>query len=543
MEFDEFAERAERIEELAGDIEKTEEVASLLREANDEIGVAARFVQGRIFPSWDDRNLSVGPSLLYDALALAGDLTADEIEERVADVGDVGEVAEELDFGEQRTLGSTADSLSDVYETFESIAGESGEGSQEAKVRALGNLFMDSSGRGAKYLARLVLGEMRVGVGEGTVRDAVVEAFDVDAELVRRGIMVTNDVGEVAETARDEGDEGLGALEMEVGRPVKPMLAQAGTVEGVFEDVSDEGEVAVEWKYDGARLQVHHGEEETELYSRNLEDLTDSLPDVVKRVEEDTEEDTILDAEVVAVGDDGKPLPFQQVLRRLRRKYDVEEMQEEVELKLYVFDILYRDGEAVIDLPLRGRYEALEETVEETRAHYTFAGRVEEVRAEEAEAIERGHEGVMAKNPASPYSPGRRGKNWLKLKPEPETLDLVVTGGEWGEGRRANNFGTYTLSVRDGDELETMGKVATGITDEKLEDLTERFEPLVESEDGMEVEFAPEVVFEVGYEEIQESPKYTSGYALRFPRFLGVRDDKNVEDADSLERVERIYES
>lgn len=544
MQFDEFADRAEGIESLSGDHEKVEEVAALLKDADEDVRVAARFVQGRVFPAWDDRKLEVGPSLLYDALALTGDTTAESVEESVAEVGDVGDVARELDFGRQRTFGSTAESLSDVYEAFESLAATEGEGSQETKVRELANLFMEASPRSAKYLARLVLGEMRLGVGEGTVRDAVVSAFEVDASLVERGIMVTNDTGEVAEIARDEGDEGLESLEMVVGRPVKPMLAQTTSVEVVFNDLGAD-EAVVQTKYDGARVQIHRGDEETRLFSRSLEDLTDSLPDVVETVEGAVAEDTdfILDAEVVAVGDEG-PRPFQEILRRLRRKYHVEEMRDEVELELYVFDVLY-DGEdgAVIDETLRERHERVAEAVDpEAVARTAYVEDTEEMRREENAALDSGHEGLVVKNPESAYSPGRRGKDWLKLKPEPETLDLVVTGGEWGEGRRASLVGSYLLSVRSDDGYETVGKVATGLTDERLEELTERFENLVVSEDGKEIEFQPSMVFEVGYEEIQRSPVYTSGYALRFPRFLGVRDDKSVEDADTLERLERLYD-
>ncbi len=544
MEFDEFAERADRIESLSGDHDKVDEVADLLSDAGtDEVRVVARFVQGRVFPDWDDRKLDVGPSLLYDALALAGEPTADEIEERVAETGDVGEAAARLGTGGQQTFGSTTETVSDVYDAFESLASKEGEGSQETKTRELGSLFMDTPPRSAKHLARLVLGEMRLGVGEGTVRDGIVSAYGVDTELVERGIMLTNDVGEVAEVARDEGNEGLRSLEMVVGRPVKPMLAQASTVDNVFSDLSAD-EAVVQTKYDGARVQAHVGEE-TRLFSRSLEDLTDSLPDVVETVEDAVRSDeAILDAEVVAVSD-GEPLPFQEVLRRLRRKYRVEEMRDEVGLELHVFDVLYdSDDGAVIEETLKERQDRLADAVDdEAVARTATVEDTDGVRREEADALDAGHEGVVVKHPESVYSPGRRGKNWLKIKPEPETLDLVVTGGEWGEGRRASLVGSYLLSVRREQGYETVGKVATGLTDETLEELTERFEELVVSEVGKEIEFKPEVVFEVGYEEIQRSPVYTSGYALRFPRFLGVRDDKSVEDADTLERLERLYEN
>ncbi|MFW5984562.1 MAG: ATP-dependent DNA ligase, partial [Halobacteria archaeon] len=315
-------------------------------------------------------------------------------------------------------------------------------------------------------------------------------------------------------------------------------LAQTGGAPDALEEFD---EAVVEWKYDGARLQVHVGDE-TRLFSRSLEDLTDSLPDVVETVEEDADEHVILDAEVVAVDGD-EPLPFQEVLRRIRRKHRIDEMRDEVALELHVFDILY-DGDdgAVIDEPLRDRYDRLDEAVDGTRARVRFVNGTDEVRRERREAVEAGHEGVMVKNPESAYTPGARGGDWLKLKPEPETLDLVVTGGEWGEGRRASLVGSYLLSARTDDGYETVGKVATGLTDEQLESLTDRFEELVEAEDGKTLKFQPSVVIEVGYEEIQRSPDYTSGYALRFPRFVRVRDDKGVEDADAVEKIERLYE-
>jgi DNA ligase-1 len=538
MRFEEFAERAEAIESLSGDHEKTEAVAELLSDA-DETEVVARFVQGRVFAAWDETKLDVGPALLYGALALAADVDADGIEELVAETGGVGEAASRLNLGGQQTFGSGAETVGDVYGSLSSVAEGSGEGSEEKKKRELANLFIGSSSRAAKYLARLVLGEMRLGVGEGTVREGIAAAFDVDPALVERGIMLTNDTGEVATVAREEGNDGLASLEMEVGRPVKPMLAQTTTLENAFSDLGTE-EAIVQTKYDGARVQVHVGEE-TRLFSRRLEDLTDSLPDVVESVEENVPDGVVLDGEVVAVGREG-PLPFQEVLRRIRRKHRVEEMRDEVELELYVFDVLYDDG-AVVDEPLRERYTRLKKVDDRVRAPHTVVDGIEGIRRDTDTALEKGHEGVVVKSPDSTYTPGSRGGDWLKLKPEPETLDLVVTGGEWGEGRRGSLIGSYSLSARSGDGYAEVGKVATGLTDERLEELTDRFEDLVVSEEGKQIEFKPEVVFEVGYEEIQESPVYSSGYALRFPRFVGVRDDVGVEDADILEKIERVYEN
>jgi DNA ligase-1 len=544
MEFAAFAERAGAIEEEPADLETRDLVADLLADAGDDLPVVARFVQGRVFPAWSSTTLDIGPSLCYEAIARAAgpNVTVADVEERLADRGEIGAVAASYDLGGQRGLasfGAGTDDLTvaEVAETLRRLAAAEGEGSEDRKVRLLFDLFNRCSPPEARYLARLVLGEMRIGVGEGTVRDAIAEAFGAPVEVVERALQVSNDYGEVARIAREEGVEGLEAVRLSVGRPVQSMLARTGTV---TEAIEEWGEVGVETKYDGARIQAHYDGEAVRLFSRNMEEVTDPLPEIVESLAADLGMPAILDGEVVAV-EDGEPRPFQEVLRRFRRKHDVERAREEVQLKAHFFDCLHADGEDLLDRPLRERHDRLDALLESgvsTLRIETDAGAIEEI---EAEALAAGHEGIMLKNPESTYSPGRRGKNWLKRKPDVETLDLVVTGAEWGEGRRATLLGTFELSVRDGaGGYETIGKVATGITDEELAELTELLEPHVRVESGTEVDIAPAVVFEVGYEEIQPSPTYSSGYALRFPRFLGVRGDKDPEDADTVERVERL---
>ena len=420
------------------------------------------------------------------------------------------------------------------------VGASEGAGSQDAKLDTLFGLFNRADGDQARYLARLVLSEMRIGVGTGAVRDAIAEAFAVPVAEVERALQVSNDYGLVAEVAREDGADGLAEIRLTVGRPVRAMLAQTGTVEDAL---SEWDEAAIEWKYDGARVQVHYDGREVRLYSRNMEDVTDPLPEVVETVERAVDVPVILDGEVVAVDDGGDPLPFQQVLRRFRRKHDVAKARESVELRLHAFDCLHADGEDLLGAPLVERHDRLADVLadaEETVSELWRSADGGEIAGIEARALEAGHEGIMLKNPDAAYTPGKRGKNWLKCKPDVETLDLVVTGAEWGEGRRAEYLGSFELSVRDGEDYRTIGKVATGITDEQLEELSELLEPHVRAEDGTDVEIQPAVVFEVGYEEIQQSPTYTSGYALRFPRFLGVREDKEPADADTLRRVERL---
>jgi DNA ligase-1 len=545
MEFADFAARAAEIEEESADLETVALVAELLEDAVGDLDVVARFVQGRVFPAHDGTKLDIGPSLCYEALARAAgtNVSADDIEDRLADIGEIGAVAEGLELGGQRGLsaftggeGDGSLTVAEVDAELRRLAVAEGSGSTDTKLDTLFGLFNRSDPLEARFLARLVLGEMRIGVGEGTVRDAIGEAFDVPVEAVERAIQVSNDCGLVAETARAEGIEGLEDVKLAVGRPVKAMLAQTGAIDAT----ESWEEAAVETKFDGARVQVHHDGETTRLFSRNLEDVTDPLPEVVEFVEAELDVPAILDGEVVAVDAEGNPRPFQEILRRFRRKHDVAAAREDVAVELHAFDCLHVDGEELLETPLLKRHGRLTDLLSSGVSEFTLTDDVDEIAAIESSALEAGHEGIMLKNPESGYTPGNRGQNWLKRKPDVETLDLVVTGAEWGEGRRANLLGTFLLSARSGDGYETIGKVATGITDEELADLHDLLEPHVRAESGTEVDIEPAVVFEVGYEEIQRPPTYGSGYALRFPRFLGVREDKDPEDADSLARVERL---
>jgi len=588
MQFAAFADRAAELEAEPADLETVSLVADLFRDAggsasagehsddaaaesdvNDDLAVVARFLQGRVFPGWDARTLDIGPALCYEALAKAAgtNVTADDVEERLADEGEIGAVAANLDLSGQQGLGSFAGggdggndgpAIAEVDDALREVAAAEGAGSEETKLATLFGLFSRVSDTEARYLARLVLGEMRLGVGEGAVRDAIAAAFDVDAGLVAEALQVSNDYGRVAEIARDDGEDGLREVGLTVGRPVQSMLAQAGTVTGALESWE---QVAAEIKFDGARVQLHHhpdgiappaadraptaDDPTVRLYSRNTSEVTDALPEVREFAEKRLDAPAILDGEVVAVDDDGSPLPFQEVLRRFRRKHDVDQMREEVALDLHAFDCLLdgreeTDGADLLDDPFRDRHRRLSELLPEAASEVLYSDDADEIEAFETEALEAGHEGIMLKRPGSTYTPGDRGQNWLKRKPDVETLDCVVTGAQWGEGRRANEFGTFLLAVGSDDGYETVGKVATGITDEKLAELTALLEPHVVSEDGQTVEFRPRVVFEVGYEEIQASPTYGAGYALRFPRFVGVREDKDPSDADAVERVERL---
>ena len=534
MQFLEFAQICENLERIRGRLDMIEQVSTILPGLDDEeLPVFVRFIMGRIFPDWSPQKLGVGPNLLYDAVAYVVGTKRERVREAINATGDAGLAIEGLLADKEQTSFFVQEmDLVEVYRDFERVAAAEGARSQRGKLLLVRKLFANSRPLEGRYLARLMLEELRIGMGEGSVRDAVAKAFDIDVHLVEHAHQAMNDLGEVALLARHD-PAALSEVTIEPFRPVKMMLAQAGTIAGQIED---HGEVAVEYKYDGSRFQLHKVGDVCRIYSRRLEEVTESLPDIVMHLGEATGHDVILDGEVVAVRD-GRSMPFQYVIRRFRRKHQVSAMMEEIEVVPRVFDILYLDGETLMDRPLSERRRILEEVLD---AHVTPQFLVSDIVGAEAiytEALDLGHEGIMVKVPSSPYTPGVRGRLWVKVKPGVETLDLAVIGAEWGEGRRAKMFGSFLLAVQDQGRLLPVGKVATGITDEVLADLYALMKDSVIARSGKEVTLEPKVVFEVGYSEIQASPNYASGYALRFPRLIAVREDKSVDEAESLDTL------
>lgn len=548
LTFEEFSKFCNVIEKISSTLELTARIAEFIKKIDDDKDLynAVLFLMGRIYPPWDERELGVGVGLIYESIRIATGLSKNKIENLVKETGDLGKACEiALKNKTQLTLFQEELTLQSLREVFDAISSLTGEGSQKRKIRMLADLYISASPLEARYLTRLILGEMRLGVGEGIIRDAIAKAWKVNVDIVERAYMITNDLGRVAVVAKNEGKEGLEKIKIEMHIPVKMMLAQVA--ESIDEAVREMGNVAVEWKFDGSRIQAHWDGERITIYSRRLENVTKALPEIVDEIKANVKKGVILDGEVIAVKN-GKPMPFQNVLRRFRRKYEVSKMMEKIPLIVYFFDVLYYNAET-IDLPLKKRREILLSVINESErikiAKQVITNDTKEIERVYKEALDAGHEGAMLKNPSSLYIPGKRGKNWLKLKAVMETLDLIVVAGEWGEGKRSHLISSYELACIDPvtGKLQTVGKVATGFTDEDLEELTELFKPLIEYEEGKKIVFQPKYVFEVAYQEIQKSPKYESGFALRFPRFVRLRDDKDVDEADTIERVAKLYES
>lgn len=555
--FKEFCRICKVIEETAGSLDMTTLVSELFSlVTSEELPVVTHFIMGEVFPAWSDEEVGIGTGLILNAISKSSGLSVKEIEDIVRETGDIGKTTVKA-LGKvsngQATFSSFLDSpvelsIMEVFERFRNIARATGKGSQASRIKHLQYLFNSASPEEVGYIARLAIEDMRIGVGEGIVRDAIAKAFNVPVASVERGYMLTNDMGLVAVTAKDGGDEALLNLGLQVGRPIKLMLAQV--TPDIETAIKDLGIVAAEWKFDGARVQIHKKGDEVILYSRRLENITDSLPDIVAAVKKAVKADyAILDGEAVAIDEEGRPKPFQEILKRFRRKYDVQNKVKHIPLILNLFDIMYLNGESLIELPLRQRREFLVSCIENSDLvrvdSQVITSDVSQINSIYEQALRAGHEGVMIKNPDSSYSPGKRGKNWLKKKPVMETLDLVVIGAEWGYGRRTNFLGSYALACHDPEtgRFLPVGKVATGISDEQLAELTELFKEHIISESGTIVEIRPHILFEVAFEEIQKSTNYESGYALRFPRLVRVRDDKSIEEVDTLERLEDLYKT
>src|SRR5216110_1885610 len=385
------------------------------------------------------------------------------------------------------------------------------------------------------------MGELRQGALEGRVTEAVARAAGLEAEAVRRATMLAADLGRVAHAALTRGAAGLTSFRVELFRPLKPMLAQAAGDVGDALTRLGNGQAAFEYKLDGARIQVHKARDQVRVFSRQLNDVTQAVPEVVETVRRLPLDDAILDGEAIALRPDGTPLPFQMTMRRFGRKLDVERLRAELPLVPFFFDILYADGAPLLDEPYARRFAVLAAAVTgEQRVPRIVTSDAGEAGAFFERAIAAGQEGLMAKALDARYEAGARGAAWLKLKPA-HTLDLVVLAAEWGHGRRRGRLSNLHLGARDADAggFVMLGKTFKGMTDELLAWQTTRLLALEHARDDHTVYVRPELVVEVAFNDVQASPQYPGGVALRFARVVRYRPDKRADEADTIATVLR----
>jgi DNA ligase-1 len=436
---------------------------------------------------------------------------------------------------------SPALQLLEVDAAFERISSTTGRGSFDDRMRLLRELLMRATAAEQDFLIRLLFGELRQGALEGVLVEAVARAGDVPSATVRRAVMMAGAVAPVARAVLLERESGLSHFVVQIFRPVQPMLAQ--TVADVDEALADlNQDVALEWKLDGARIQVHKGGDEIKVFSRNLRDVTFAVPEVVETARKLAVNEVILDGEVIALRPDGTPQTFQQTMQRFGRKLDVDRLREEIPLTPFFFDCLYADGASLIDRPQAERFAALAAIAPSAIVPTRVSPTREEAAQFVEETLRRGHEGVMVKALASAYAAGRRGQHWLKVKAA-HTLDLVVLAAEWGHGRRKGWLSNLHLGARDpvSGGFVMLGKTFKGMTDQMLGWQTEKLLQLEIARDAYTVYVRPELVVEVAFNDLQESPHYPGGLALRFARVKSYRPDKPAAEADTIDTVRSIY--
>ena len=549
--FKSLAELCEKLENTRKRLQMVDMVGDFLENLEaGEVEPAVSMILGRPFPKWSQRTLEVSWATLNEIIKRITGVDWSIFIEAFSKTGDIGSatktIFEKSKVRRQAMLFEKALTIGEVRRSLEAMSETTGIGSREKKERLIEALLSQALPIEAKYLIKIFIGEMRTGFHEGLMEQAVSKAFEVPLEIVQKASMILGDIGEVAAIAKTEGKSRLLKITFEVFRPVRLMLAQmANDVDEALKEHG--GKTAFEYKYDGARVQIHKLNDDVKIFSRRLTDVTDSLPEIVETVRRNVKaKEAILEGEVIAVDRFGCPIAFQHLMRRFKRVHEIKGTAEKIPVKLYVFDILYLNGESLISSPYLQRRKILADNVGEIQlTKQIVTDKKQEAEKFLNQAIDAGHEGLMAKRPGSFYTPGIRGKRWLKIKPVLEPLDLIIVAAEYGYGRRHDWLSDYYLAARDSEtgEFLIVGKTFKGLTDAEIIEMTKRLKELVITGEPGRVTVVPKIVVEVTYNEIQKSPKYECGMALRFARINRIRMDKNPEDADTIERMREIYES
>ena len=531
-----FARAGAAVGGTSATLEKTRILAAYFRTLeDDDLRRAAIFMTGRPFGPSKRRTLGLGWTALSKVVGAISGRDDDELQDLFRKHSDLGDWAGEALAG--RTQNEDVP-LEEVERTLEAIRTARG----AAKAAPLEKLLRRLHPEAARFVVKVISSEMRIGLSEGLVEAAIAEAFALPVTQVKRVHLITGDIGETAVKVKHGQIE---TSTVTLFQPVRFMLASpVETAAEAFERMGAE-KVWTEEKYDGVRCQLHHADGRVELFSRDLKETTSAFPELAESAP-GLKHSVLFDGEVLAHRD-GRVLRFFELQHRLGRKQVTSELRREVPVVLVIFDLLHLDGRTLLDEPLEERRRLLEGLGVE---HPFLLARLEEATSPDdldrifADTRERGHEGLMVKDPASPYTPGRRGLAWLKLKRPLATLDVVVTAVEWGHGKRKGVLSDYTFAVKDTatGRLVNVGKAYTGLTDAEIADMTARFLAITTDDHGWARMVRPEVVLEVAFDSIQHSGRHASGYALRFPRIVRIRDDKPVEEIDTLERVTELYE-
>jgi DNA ligase 1 len=507
MQFRELVEVSRRISETSRRLQKIALLAEFLKRlSSEEIPIAVSYLSGNLTQG----KIGIGWASLRDA-----------------------------DYSQEPSVRLT---LSEVDAAFQRISETSGPGSSAVRLRLIRELMARADAAERDFLSRLVVGELRQGSLEGIMIEALARAADIPVDKMRTGVMLSGDLPLAARAALEMGISGLAQFKVRILHPFQPMLAQSADT--LSEAMHSMENPALEYKMDGIRIQAHKSGKDVRVFTRNLNDVTEAVPDLSEILLEFAAQDIVLDGEALAFSKTGKPKRFQDTMRRFGRKLNVPELRKKLPLTPFFFDCLYLDGDSLIEKSESERFSALEKRVP---SEYLMPRKIAvESGAAEAflrESMEAGHEGIMVKNPDAPYEPGVRSSHWLKVKPA-HTLDLVVLAAEWGHGRRRGWLSNLHLGARDPEtgQFVMLGKTFKGMTDAMLEWQTQRLLEIESSRDPWTVYVRPELVVEIAFNDIQSSPHYPGGLALRFARVKGYRTDKSPEQADTIQTVRAIAE-
>ena len=553
-EFSHFVEMCEKVRQTASKNAKVSAIAEYLITLKDDdvktsnggdasLAAAALFMSGTIFPKGSGLALNVGFNTIMRSLSEITHLEPKEVQKIYLKHGDIGALAEYVVSKRQQSpLMAQQLLLPDLYDQLRKIADATGQGSSEAKRKILAGLLMNSSPLEAKYLIKIAGGELRVGVVEGLVELAIAKAFRRDVKAIRQAMLLSGDIAQVALLAKKD------ALSTAIMKPLTPLSFMLADVMFSAEEIEQyyNKPLICEFKYDGIRVQLHRFGGNVKMFSRKLEDVADSFPEIRSAVSSIPSE-FILDGELLAYRAD-RPLHFQELQKRLRRKAVTDRLMAEIPVVYVPYDIMYLNGQSLIDRPLTERKKLLSQIRFREPIidlGYRVVSTAPEIACAFKESRDAGHEGLVVKELESQYYPGKRGRHWTKLKHELDTIDVVIVIAEYGHGKRAGTLSDYTFAVRDeydSGSLKTIGKAYSGLTDAEIGKMTEKLRSITIRDEGYRLIVRPEIVLEVAFDSIQKSDRHNSGFALRFPRIKYIRTDKTVSDIDTREKVQRIYE-
>ncbi len=548
-EFSHFVNMCEKVRQTASKNAKVAAIAEYLTRLKDEDGsdtslaAAVLFMSGTIFPKGSGLTLNVGFNTIMRSLSEITRLEPQEIQKIYLEYGDMGALAEYVVSKRQQSpLLAQQLLLPDLHDQLRKIADAAGSGAAEAKRKILTGLLINSSPLEAKYLIKIATGELRIGVVEGLVELAISKAFGRDVQAIRQAMLLSGDIAQAALLAKRD------ALSTVIMKPLAPLSFMLADVMFSAEEIERYYNKALicEFKYDGIRVQLHKFGGKVKMFSRKLEDVATSFPEIISTVSSLPAE-FILDGEVLAYKA-GRPLHFQELQKRLRRKTVTGSLMDEIPVVYVPYDIMYLNGQPLIDRPLTQRKTLLSQIRFKEPVidlGYRVVSTAQQIACAFKESRDAGHEGLVVKELESQYHPGKRGRHWTKLKYELDTVDAVIVIAEYGHGKRAGTLSDYTFAVRDehdGGALKTIGKAYSGLTDSEITKMTNKLRSITVRDEGYRLVVRPEIVLEIAFDSIQKSDRHNSGFALRFPRIKYIRADKTVRDIDTVEKVQRIYE-